>query len=334
MTMKEIAQLAGVSKATVSRVINNSQNVSPSLRKKVDKVLKETGYTPNLLAQELATKQTKLIGIILPRIGVDVFSKIVEGISAELKKEGYNIILASSKEQIEEEFNYFDIFQKKQVDGIIFFPYKITEEHVDFLNKVDTPLVIMGREVSRIRASYITYDDYYSSKEIVNHLIANGHKKIAYIGLEDDISVQNLRKDGYCDALIENKIDIKEEYITTGNFEMNSGYDAMEKLLKLEDKPTAVFSVLDGMAYGAMRCIADKGLRVPEDISVAGIDDMETSALYIPRLTTINFDYAFSGSCAGKLILEKINNKNSMNKRIVISYNIKIRESVINISKK
>lgn len=329
--MKEIAKLAGVSKATVSRVINNSQNVSPALREKVDKILKETGYTPNLLAQELATKQTKLIGIILPRIGIDVFSKIIEGITTELKKEGYNIILANSKEEIEQEFNYFDIFMKKQVDGIIFFPYKITEEHIEFLNNVDIPLVIMGREVTRLKASYVTYDDYYSSKEIVEHLVKKGHKKIAYIGLEDGISVQNLRKDGYCDALTENGIEINKDYITTGSFEMISGYSAMEKLLKLEKRPTAVFSVLDGMSFGAMRCIADHGLKIPEDISVAGIDDMEISNLYIPRLTTIHFDYTFSGACAGKLILEKIHNKNSMNKRIVISYNIKIRESVRDI---
>ncbi|MBZ4683300.1 MAG: hypothetical protein PWP46_671 [Fusobacteriaceae bacterium] len=274
----------------------------------------------------------KLIGVILPRIGADIFSRIIEGITQELKKYGYNIVLANTKEKEEEELKYLNIFQKENISGIIFFPFSITERHIKVLNNMEKPVVILGREASKVRTSYVTYDDYFSAKEAVEYLIEKGHKKIAYIGVSGNMSVQNLRRDGYIDALVENDIPVKNKYQVTGQFDVKSGYFAMKELLNLDEKPTAIFAALDSLAFGAMRAIYEAGYKVPDDFSIIGIDDMETSSYYIPALTSINYNYKFSGESAAKLIIEKIEDKNTMNKKIVISYELKERESVKDIN--
>ena len=332
MDMKDIAKLAGVSKATVSRVINNSQNVSSELREKVEKVLKETGYTPNLLAQELVTKKTKVIGVIIPRIGIDTFSNITEGIIDKLNEDGYNVFLANARGKTEEELKYFDILKKKHVDGIIFFPTRITEEHIKLLNEINTPIVMMGQSNSKINASSVVYDDFNASKEIVNYLIKQGHEKIAYIGLDENKSVvASLRKNGYIYALQENKINLREEYIESGNFDISSGYNAMKNIINnSKEISTAVFAAIDRLAFGAIKYLKEFDYKVPEQISVVGIDDMDMSSIFEPTLTTVHYDYYDSGKKAAELVLEKINNDKMENKNIVMGYNIITRNSTKN----
>ncbi|WP_411167552.1 LacI family DNA-binding transcriptional regulator [Clostridium sp. MB05] len=329
MNIKYIANLAGVSKSTVSRVINNSQNVSLELRERVEKVLKETGYTPNLLAQELVTKKTKVIGIMIPRIGIDTFSNITEGIIDKLNENGYNVILANSRGKIEEELKYFDIFKKKHVDGIIFFPTNITEEHIKVLDDINTPIVMMGQENSKIAASCVIYDDFNAAKDMVSYLISEGHKKIAYIGLDESrVVFASLRKNGYLCALKESKINTKEEYMAVGNFNINSGYDSMNDIINnSKEMPTAVFTAIDRLAFGALKCLREFSYKVPEDISIAGIDDMDMSSMFEPTLTTINYDYYDSGKNAATLILEKINNDSMENRTIVMGYELITRNS-------
>ncbi|GCD10857.1 LacI family DNA-binding transcriptional regulator [Clostridium tagluense] len=336
MDMKDIAKLAGVSKATVSRVINNSQNVSPKLRVRVEKVLKETGYTPNLLAQELVTKKTKLIGVILPRIGIDTFSHITEGITDKLNQEGYNILLGNSRGRENDEFKYFDIFQKKHLDGIIFFHTEITEKHIRLINEINIPVVIMGQQNSKIDVPYVTYDDFNATKAIVAHLISQGHEKIAYIGLsETKVAIGSFRKQGYMAALKENNIGVPDEYLSVGDFEISSGYNAMKSIINnSKTVPTAVFAAIDRLAFGAIQYLKEKGYRVPEDISVVGIDDMDISSVFEPTLTTMHFDYYDSGIKAAKLILEKLQNEKSENKNIVMAYELKIRNSTKKYKKK
>jgi DNA-binding LacI/PurR family transcriptional regulator len=333
MDMKDIAKLAGVSKATVSRVINNSQNVSEELRIRVETVLRETGYTPNLLAQELVTKKTKLIGVILPRIGIDTFSYITEGITDKLNEEGYNILLANSRGSKNDEFKYFDIFQKKHVDGIIFFPTEITENHIKLINEINIPVIIIGQQNSKINVPYVIYDDLNAAKAIVSYLINEGHEKIAYIGLsEDKATIGGLRKEGYITALKEHNIDVKDEYLSIGDFQISSGYKAMKNIMDNSKViPTAVFAVIDRLAFGAIQYLREHGYRVPEDISVVGIDDMEVSSIFEPTLSTIHFDYYESGINAAKLILERLQNVEIENKNIVMGYKLKIRNSTKNI---
>jgi DNA-binding LacI/PurR family transcriptional regulator len=327
--MKDIANLAGVSKATVSRVINNPELVSEKLRNKVQKILKETGYTPNLIARELVTKKTKLIGVIFPKVGIDTFSKITEGIMDKLNEEGYDILLASSRDDIEEEFKYLNIFKKKYVDGIIFFPTAITKKHIEVLNNLNIPLVLMGQMNKEINASSVLFKDFEASKEVMNYLISKNHKKIAYMGFNKYKSIiAKKRKEGYLQILKENNIDIKENYITKGDFGIKSGYNQAKEIFdSCDDFPTAIFTSTDRLAFGAIKYLKERSLNVPKDISIISIDDMEISEIFSPALTTIRFDYYNSGINASDLILKKIKNKNEENKDIFIGYNLIERES-------
>ncbi|WXR62614.1 LacI family DNA-binding transcriptional regulator [Peptostreptococcaceae bacterium AGR-M142] len=330
MNMKDIASLADVSKATVSRVINNPELVSEKLRKKVQKVLKETGYTPNLIARELVTKKTKLIGVIFPKVGIDTFSKITEGIMDKLNEEGYDILLASSRESMDEEFKYLNIFKKKYVDGIIFFPTVITKKHIEVLNNLNIPLVLMGQINEEIKASSVLFKDLEASKEVVKYLISKEHKKIAYIGFNKHKSIiARKRKEGYIQTLKENNIDINDEYIAKGYFDMKSGYEQTKEIFsKSSEFPTAIFAATDRLAFGAIKYLKEIKLNVPNDVSIISIDDMEISHIFSPSLTTIRFDYYNSGISASDLILKKIINKDQQNEDILIGYKLIKRESV------
>lgn len=335
MNMKDIANLAGVSKATVSRVINNPELVSEKLRKKVQKVLKETKYTPNLIARELVTKKTKLIGVIFPKIGIDTFSKITQGIMDKLNEEGYDILLASSKENIDEEFKYLNIFKQKYVDGIIFFPTVITKRHLEVLNNLNIPLVLMGQTKKEINASSVLFKDLDASKEVMKYLISKNHKKIAYIGFNKHKSIiAKKRKEGYLKSLKENNIKINNDYIAKGYFDMQSGYEQIKEIFDKSIKfPTAVFAATDRLAFGAIKYLKEINLSIPNNISIISIDDMEISKIFSPSLTTIRFDYYNSGISASKLILKKIMDKDSENEDIIIGYNLIERESVKNNKK-
>ncbi|WBW97846.1 LacI family DNA-binding transcriptional regulator [Oceanirhabdus sp. W0125-5] len=329
MKMSDIAKLAGVSKATVSRVINDSQNVSSELRLKVEKVIKETGYKPNLLAQELATNKTNMIGIILPNIGIDTFSSVTEGITDILESKGYNVLLANSNENIEKEVEYIKIFNRKQVDGIIIFPVDITQMHIDAIDSIKVPVVVIGQENENLQVSSVLYDDFNAVKDITKLMIRNGHKKIAYIGLDDRReSIGKLRRAGYIEAMKLAQIPIREEYIQISNLSILSGYEAMKHIIdRNKELPTAVVAAADRLAIGAMKYLKEKKFKIPEEVSVVGIDNMEISSIIEPSLTTVDFDYKKSGEKAAEMILNKIQSKINENEKYVLGYDIVRRKS-------
>ncbi len=329
MKMSDIAKLAGVSKATVSRVINNSQNVSSELKSKVEKVLNETGYKPNLLAQELATNKTNMIGIVLPNIGIDTFSSITEGITDILDSKGYNVLLANSNESIDKEIEYIKIFNRKQVDGIIIFPVDITEEHIETIKSVKVPVVVMGQENKNLEVSSVLYDDLNAVKDITELMIRNGHKKIAYIGIDDRReSIGKLRRIGYIEAMKSYQIAIQDKYIQIGSLSISSGYESMKCIIdRNKELPTAVVAATDRVAIGAMNYLKEKNIKIPEEVSVVGIDNMEISSIIEPKLTTVNFDYKKSGEKAAEMILNKIELKSMDKERYVLGYDIIRRKS-------
>jgi len=329
MKMSDIARLAGVSKATVSRVINNSQNVSIELKAKVEKVLEETGYKPNLLAQELATNKTNMIGIVLPNIGIDTFSSITEGITDILDSKGYNVLLANSNESIEKEVEYIKIFNRKQVDGIIIFPVDITQMHIETIENIKVPVVVMGQENENLQVSCVLYDDFNAVKDITELMICNGHKKIAYIGLDDSReSIGKLRRKGYMEAMKSSEIVIQDKYIQISSLSISSGYESMKRIIERNNElPTVVVTATDRLAIGAMKYLKEKNIKIPEEVSVVGIDNMEISSIIEPKLTTVNFDYKKSGEKAAQMIINKIESKSKDNERYVLGYDIIRRKS-------
>ncbi|MEB6550001.1 LacI family transcriptional regulator [Heyndrickxia sporothermodurans] len=328
LTIKEIAERANVSRTTVSRVLNNSGYVSEEAKKRVLKVIEDTGYVPSENAKSLRTKKTKVIGVILPKISTETSSRFVNGIDEVLAKEGYQILLTNTNLKPEKEIEFLRLLKSRHVDGIIQSATNINQPLVDEIFRLKIPFVMVGQCISGL--SNVVFDDLQAIKDMVNLLIKKGHQHIAFIGVDEkDRAVGYLRKAGYIEAMKESNLDVEESWIQKGIFDMKSGYDCMKMILdSSQNKPTAVVAVTDRLAIGAMQYIKEIGLSIPEDIAVAGMGASELSKVISPSLTTIDFSIEEAGREAASLLLEKINGQNNREIDRIIKYRLLERDSI------
>ncbi|MBC2579428.1 LacI family DNA-binding transcriptional regulator [Clostridium sp. DJ247] len=305
MTIIEFAKIAGVSKSTVSRYFNNGY-VSPEASEKIKLAIEKTGFQPHRQAKSMRTRKTNLIGVIVPKISTETVPRIVEGISDELSVYGYDILIANTNLIIEKEIEYLKIFKNNQVDGIIFIATKVTEEHLKVMEEVKVPIVVVAQNIEKYPSVYS--DDYNASRDVVKYIINKGYKDIGFIGVyEDDISVGFERKKGYIDELRENSIEIKNELIKIGNFEVESGYKLAEELMNQKEKPTVIFAVTDNIAAGAIEYLKENSYRIPEDVGIVGMGDSKICKYINPKLTTVHYYYKTSGVEAASMMLELLN---------------------------
>lgn len=326
MNISKIAELAGVSKTTVSRFLNDGY-VSEKNREKIQKIIDETGYVPSSYAQTLRTKKTNLIGVILPKISSETISRIVDGVSSEVGKYGYNILLGNTDLNIEKEIEYLNIFKNNEVDGIIFVATIITNKHLEIMKNTKIPIIIIGQNIENYSCVY--HDDYSASYSAVEYLLKRDYKSIAYIGVEEsDIAVGYNRKKGYINALENYNIDVDYKRIKVGDFSWECGYNYCKELVEFDKKIDAIFCSTDTIAMGAMECIKEKRLNIPEDISIISIGDSKVSNVVTPKLSTLHFYYKTSGIEAARLIIDKLENNDFDIKKVKLGYEMKIRESV------
>lgn len=330
MNMKDIAKIANVSISTVSRVLNNERGVKPAIRKRVKKVIEETGYRPNQLARRLIKKETNIIGIMLPWIH-SCYLQRVNAISAVCRSRNYGIIILASGADKEQEIKDFYHFYEKQVDGIIYSAHKITDDYKRMLEEMhkQIPIVMVDQEVKDLNIPCVIHDSYDGAQKAIMHLIENGHTKIAFIGGLDEYDVNaEDRLRGFRDMLAAHKILISEAYIGKGDFGLSTGYHEMIKILDCSpEKPTALFAANDEIAIGAINAIFEKGLHVPEDISVVGYDGINFAEYSNPPLTTIYQDQYEVGIQAANLLLEYIQKKTVNIKKIVMGQKLIVRNS-------
>ena len=328
LTIKDIAEMAGVSIATVSRVLNNSKPVSEEVRKKVEKVLEETKFRPNALARGLVKNKTNLIGVIIPQI--NIFSaKLIDGIEEIAKQNGYNIILSNSRLDREQELKALDILVEKQVDGLIISSVEINGQHAEKILKANIPAVIAGQKVSEYNLPWVDVDNYNSIVEMVQYLLRCGHRKLAMIhGPLYDQSAGFTRYKAFLDEIARQKIPRKDIRLAESNFSIKDGYHAMEKLLRGRNLPTAVVCASDEIALGAKKCLEDRGFRIPDDISIVGFDDMDLVEIIRPKLTTVRVDFVEMGTVAMQTLLELLNEEKEVQLEHYLDYRLMIRDSV------
>lgn len=324
MNINEIARLAGVSRATVSRYLNNGY-VSDEKKETIRKVIEETGYQPSAQAQTLRTKKTSLIGVILPKINSDTISREVAGISDILTKHGYQMILANTNNNVEEELKYLSLFRERQVDGVIFIATMITAKHRQMLKDYKVPIVILGQHLEGYPC--IFQDDYRAAYLITEKLLEKGCN-FAYIGVTNrDEAVGQKRKKGFEAALKKDKIQIDPNHMIEGDFTMESGYKAMGELYKNDPAIDSVICATDTMAIGAMSYLKEIGRRIPDDVQIAGVGDGTLGKIVEPKLTTVHFHYRTSGREAASMLLELIEKNNGICKEIKMSCELVERES-------
>lgn len=329
MNIKDIAKMAGVSISTISRVINQSAYVNPEIQARVEKIIAETGYRPNALAKELLHKKTNLIGVMLPRIDLSTFAAMFDGIVSVLNANGYNILLANTRDELTEELRYLKLFHEKRVDGVLYFATAIGPEHREAIARLRAPVVVVGQSGEPLGRPSVRLDNFEAAKAMVNYLLSLGHRRIGCLCVPDhDPNIGILRKQGYLAALQENAIPVDPSLIVTGDFEYESGERGAQTLMAHPDgAPTAIYSITDRLAVAASGWLQRHGYRVPHDVSVACVDDPSLLSVCYPSITTMRFDYELAGINAGQMIVDCIDEKQPASSEIIIPFTMQVRES-------
>jgi len=288
VTIKDVAKKAGVGLGTVSRVLNNHPSVSEETRKKVLDAIKELDYNPNAIARSLKVKYTKSIGVMIPDISSAFYPDIVRGIEDIANEYKYNIILLNTDLKREKEKEALIMLKEKKVDGILFISNTISEKLKRDFKKINIPIVLIATKDDESEFYSVTIDNERAAYEATKYLIKLGHKRIAMLaGKKEDPNAGIPRINGYKRALEESGLKLDENIIFYGDYKFKSGYQNMLKIIKLKDKPTAIFSASDTMAVGAASCAMQHGFKVPDDFSIIGFDGVELAEYFYPPITTV-----------------------------------------------
>lgn len=307
-TIKDVARRAGVSISTVSHVINNSRAVSAESRRRVEEAMDELGYQPNTLARNLRRQQTQSIGMIVPDSANPFFAEIARGIEDASFEKNYSVILCNSEGDLEKQATYTSLLIQNQVAGIVFVAAGVSTELVEDLRRRRVPLVVVDRAVPGVEVNSVMTNHYQGGCLATQHLIDLGHRRIAYISAGSELSPSADRLTAYMETLWESNIPVDKKLIRHGDFQYASGYAAANDLLNLADPPTAVFACNDLMAVGCISAAAERGLRVPGDLSVVGFDDVRLASFSNPPLTTVAQPMWQIGKLAMEMLVERIEN--------------------------
>lgn len=330
ITIKDVAKRAGVSISTVSRVINDSKPVTDEVKQKVLDVIKETGYIPNPLARSLVTKKSQLIGVIVPEVSDSFVNEILNGVEEVAKMYDYDILLANTYSNKEQELKSINLLRAKQVEGIVMICWKVEEDHINYIQNCGIPATYISKTARDYDIHTVSTSNLEATYDMTKYLINKGHEKIAFVMTsEDDTVLEMERLSGYEKALGENNIDIDKNLIRYAGTTYEAGYARMKEMLEEGIIPEAAFVTGDEAAIGAINAICDAGYRVPEDISVAGFNDVKIAKMYRPKLTTVYQPLYDIGAVAMRMVIKLINKELLEEKKIELPYRIVERESVI-----
>lgn len=309
-TIEEIAELAQVSRSTVSRVLNNHPSVRPTVRDRVLRVINEQNYAPHAAARSLASSRTNIIGLLIPRSAATIFSDpffsaVIQGVSEACNSHGYFLMLSMVTSEMEQGF-YNRILRSRHFDGIIMLSSDVDDPILPLLIQDHTPLVMIGSHPYFQKLSWVDVDNREGARLAVAHLIGLGHRRIGTITGPLQMTAGLDRRDGYKLALVEAGIAVSPDLIIEGDFSQEGGYQAMLRLLALPQRPTAVFVASDAMAIGALRAAREAGLSVPDDIALVGFDDLPSGSFADPPLTTVHQPVLEMGAAAVGLLLDRL----------------------------
>ncbi|MBA2943113.1 LacI family DNA-binding transcriptional regulator [Paenibacillus sp. CGMCC 1.16610] len=327
--IKDVAQKAGVSVTTVSRVLNGEKYVKDDLKAKVKRAIDELGYAPSHIARSLVRKKTNLIGVIVPDLTSSFYSTILSSIEETASLNDYNLLVCNIIEDTDKELKYLNVFHEMRVDGIIIMHEKLSDEIRNFIHKLDIPIIFSSVRPVDHKFISVIIDDYEAAYDATKYLTELGHERIAFIGgdMRDVTSGQN-RYVGYRNALKDQRVRIINDYIRFGDYKTQSGYDMMKELLACEPRPTALFAVSDDMAVGAMNCIHDHQLKVPDDISIIGFDGSQLTELVRPRLSSMEQPIQEMGKITVNTMIDVISNPaSSPREDVILKHKLVVRDS-------
>ena len=327
ITTREIAKRFEVHHSTVSRALRDDPRIGEALRKEIKEFAKKKKYVPNMIAKSFFSKKTYTIGIIVSNLTNAFFSTVAKGIENFANRKGYSTFICNTDESMNEEKKDIKMLLEKRVEGVIIASATLDKKHFSALSKMEAAIVLIDRFPSDVSLSYVGINNFDAAYKATKYLLSLKHRKIAHImgRLEKE------RTQGYSQALEEAGIKNRADYMIQSDLKISDGYNAMQKLLKLGDTPTAVLCVTDTVAIGAIAAAKESGLNVPDDISVCGFDDIEYSKFIDPPLTAIRQPAHEIGTRAAEILINEIKNKHSGQKsdrtHILLNAELVIRKS-------
>ncbi|WP_163858072.1 LacI family DNA-binding transcriptional regulator [Paenibacillus elgii] len=330
VTIKDIAKLAGVSHTTVSRALNDSPLINPETKERIKAIAGSMNYTPNYSARSLVLDRSYNLGLFFTTLHTGTSAgflyEAIKGVNDVIKDE-YNLIVRGI-----DDYKSFHKVNRKNFDGIIVMSQSESDQSfIEYASDKEIPLVVLNRPVESVQVMNFVPDDQSGAYRLTEYLVQQGHRHIAIIEGKQGFKSTQARRDGYREALHKHGITVPEAYYVSGNYDLESGHAAMSKLLELPNRPTAVFCCNDDMALGAVKAVTERGLSVPEDISVAGFDDHLFSAFMSPALTTVRRPIEELSRAGAEKLLKFIETKHSEKSVVLFHTELVIRDSVKSI---
>jgi len=329
-TIRDIAKLANVSIATVSAVINSSAYVSPLLKRRVTKALKELDYFPNDIARSLRSKKTRSLGVIIPDITNPFFTSVVRGIEDVANNFGYTVILCNSDEDHNKEKVYINMLRSKHIDGLLLAAAGV---NVKYGESPNFPIIYINRIPLNPNVDSVVVNNFKGAYEATHYLIQLGHTRIGMISGMPGLYTTTERLRGYKEAMASSKVSIVKDFLKQGDGRLASGYEKGKELLRLHKNPTAIFVTNNLMTLGLIKVIDELHLLCPQDVSIVSFDEVEWTDVFHPKLTTVAQPAYEMGKQSAELLISRIEGKVTKGiKRIILEPTLIIRESCRKLS--
>lgn len=319
VTIKDVARLSGVSPMTVSRVINASERVRPDTRRRVEQAISDLGYVPSRLARGLSGRRTGTLALIVPDVANPFFTLIVRGAEDVARRAGYRVLLCDTRSDLTLEHEVIEEMLAHRVEGIVIAPVDDRSRgDLRRLLEFGVPFVLIDRTVPGVESDVVLGDSVGGARQLVEHLISLDHRRIGFIVESDQVSTARDRGTGYESALAAAGISVDPTLVTSATADPQGGFDGMRRLLELENPPTAVFTVNNLVALGAIEAVRAAGLEVPDDIALVCFDDIEYASRLYPFLTVMEQPAEAFGTMGTQLLLDRIAGRGAERPRVVV----------------
>ena len=326
--IKQVAVKADVSVATVSRVINSSGYVSPELQERVLKAMRELNYELNGPARSLRSQETRIVGVLVPQLDHPFFSALSFGIERTFADHGYNTFICSAEEDSRKEEDYTLMMVRQRVDGVIIGPTGYSEANLKRLIEQDIPVVLVDRDFPELDVNRVIINNFQGGYDGTKHLLELGHRHIGVIGAHEYSGALAQRTQGIFQAFADFDPALQPELVLSNNLQQfEQGYDCAKQLCQQNPDLTAIFALTDVLAVGALRAASELGLRVPQDLSIIGFDNIALASFVVPPLTTVAQPIYAIGETAARILLRQMDDSDQPTETVTFETELLVRES-------
>ncbi len=325
-TLKDVADLAAVSEATVSRVLNNNPKVAEELRSRVLEAVRSLGYQPNRAARRLRASSSDVLGLIISDIENPFFISVVRGVEDTAYAHQMSVVLCNTDEDPAKQQMYLQVMQAEQVAGLIISPTSASKDFTE-LQRLKIPIILLDRRAANFEADAVTIDNVNGAYLAVRHLIDIGYERIGIIGGSPHLTTGQERYEGYRKAMTTAGLKIDERLIKVGDFKTESGYRLAQEFIAAAKPPQAIFVANNLMTLGALRAMREQGVRIPQDIALVGFDDMPWSSELCPPLTAVSQPTYELGQETVQLLLRRLADPNAPIRTVTLQPRLVVRES-------